>query len=251
MSYDVLSFPQLKKLATVEQPRILPVGHGWTLRLVSKVSPDDVTTELVAAEVVDDKGRKIATTSAAEIARACYRGARSPVYARLSADKTVILMVFDTRTIFRRYKHKYTFGVFGTRDGKLLWAGGSDSYFGTPVIKPREVWTLEMVGRDVDTGDRTAAALLAKPVKDPPARRFALVRLTPDGEAGHSGAKRQIVFVCDLGEGFSAGEFAPSPDGSRFLLTVNGTTPKLLFIPIGQKTRPADVSAVPLVRPRD
>lgn len=250
MAYDVLSFPQLKKLATVEQPRTLPVAHGWVLREVSKASADGMTSDLVATEVVDGKGRKIATMSAAEIAPACFRGVRSPVYARLSADKTVILMVFGTKTIFRRYKHKYTFGVFGVRDGKLLWAGGSDSCFGTPVIKPREVWTLEMVGRDVDTGDRTAAALLEKPVEDPPARRFALVRLTPGGKAGYSGAKRQIVFACDLGKGFSAGEFAPSPDRSRFLLTVNGATPKLLFIPIGQETTPADVSAVPLVGPR-
>ena len=250
MAYDVLSFRQLKKLATVEQPETLPVGHGWTVRLVSKARPDGMTSDLVATEVVDGKGRKIATISAAEIAPACSRGARSPVYARLSADKTVILMVFDTKTIFRRHKHKYTFGVFGVRDGKLLWAGGSDSCFGTPVVKPREVWTLEMVGRNVDTGDRTAAALLERPVEDPPARRFALVRLTPGGKAGHSGAKRQIVFGFDLGKGFSAGEFAPSPDRSRFLLTVNGATPKLLFIPIGQETTPADVSAVPLVAPR-
>jgi len=146
---------------------------------------------------------------------------------------------------------KYTFGVFGIRDGKLLWAGGSDSYFGTPVVKPREVWTLEMVGRNVYTGERTVAALVEGRAKDPPARRFALVRLTPGEKANYSGAKRQIVFGFDLGKGFSAGEFAPSPDGSRFLLTVNGATPKLLFIPIGQDTTPADVSTVTLVAPRD
>lgn len=249
-AYDVLSFPQLKKLATVEQPRILPAGHGWTLRAVSKGAENGMTSDLVATEVVDGKGRKIAAISAAEIGRACFRGVRSPAYARLSADKTVILMVFDTKTIFRRHAHKYTFGVFGVRDAKLLWAGSSDSCFGTPVVKPREVWTLEMVGRDVDTGDRTAAALLEKRAEDPPARRFALVRLTPGGKADRSGAKRQIVFGYDLGRGFSAGEFAPSPDRSKFLLTVNGATPKLLFIPIGQGTTPADMSAVPLVRPK-
>jgi hypothetical protein len=250
-AYDVLSFPQLKKLATVEQPKTLPVGYGWTLRAVSKDAADGMTSDLVATEVVDDEGRKLTTISAAEIAPACYGGVRSPVHARLSADKTVILMVFSTETIFRRLKHKYTFGVFGIRDGKLLWAGGSDSCFGTPVVKPREVWTLEMVGRDVYTGERTVAALVEKPVKDPPARRFALVRLTPGEKANYSSVKRQIVFVCDLGKGLSAGEFAPSPDRSRFLLTVNGTTPKLLFIPIGQGTTSADVSAAPLVGPKD
>jgi len=250
IAYDVLSLPQLKKLATVEQPSMLSVGHGWVLRAVSKAATDGMTSDLVATEVVDDKGRKIATISAAEIAPACYGGVRSPVYARLSADKTVILMVFSTETIFRRLKHKYTFGVFGVRDGKLLWAGGSDSYFGTPVVKPREVWTLEMVGRNVYTGERTVAALVEGRAKDPPARHFALVRLTPGGKADYSSAKRQIVFVCDLGKGLSAGEFTPSPDRSRFLLTVNGATPKLLFIPIGQGTTPADVSAVPLVGPK-
>jgi len=250
MAYDVLSFPQLKKLATVEQPRVLPAGHGWTLRLVSKAATDGPTSDLVATEVVDGRGRKIATISAAEIAPACFRGVRYPVYARLSADKTVILMVFGTETIHRRHARKYTFGVFGVRNGKLLWAGGSDSHFGTPVVKPREVWTLEMVGRDVDTGERTAAALLEKRVEDPPPRRFALVRLSPGGEGGYSGAKkRQIVFACDLGKGLSAGEFAPSPDGAQFLLTVNGAKPKLLFVPIGRKTTPADLVAVPLVGP--
>ena len=162
----------------------------------------------------------------------------------------LILMVFDTKTVFRRSEHKYTFGVFGVRDGKLLWAGGSNSYLGTPLVKPREVWTLEMVGRDVDTGDRTAAALLERPAEDSPARRFALVRLTPGGKADRSRAKRQIIFGYDLGKGFSAGEFAPSPDRSQFLLTVNGATPKLLFIPIGQGTTPADMIAVPLVGPK-
>ena len=249
IAYDVLSFGQLKKLATVEQSETLPLGHGWALREVSKVRPDGMTSDLVVTEVVDDKGRKIATMSAAEIAPACYRGVRSPAYARLSADKTVILMVFSTDTIFRRYKHKYTFGVFGIRDGKLLWAGSSDSCLGTPVVKPREVWTLEMVGRNVWTGERTAAALTEKQVEDPPARRFALVRLTPGGKVNYSGGKRKIVFVCDLGKGLSAGEFAPSPDRSRFLLTVNGPTPKLMFIPIGQGTTSADTSTVPLVRP--
>ena len=250
MAYDVLSFGQLKKLATVEQPPTLPVGHGWTLRAVSKAAEDGMTRNLVATEVVDGKGRKITTISAAEIAPACFRSVRSPVYARLSADKTVILMVFDTKTIFRRNARKYTFGVFGIRDGKLLWSGGSDSCLGTPVVKPREVWTLEMVGRDVDTGDKTAAALLERQVEDSPARRFALVRLTPGGKPDHAHAKRQIIFGFDLGKGFSAGEFAPSPDRSRFLLTVNGPTPKLLFIPIGQDTTPADMSTVPLVGPK-
>jgi len=251
IAYDVLSFPQLKKLATVEQPSMLSVGHGWLLREVSKVRPDGMTSDLVSTHIFDDKGQETVTISAAEIAPACYQGVRSPVYARLSADKTVILMVFDTETILRRLKHKYTFGVFGIRDGKLLWAGGSDSFFGTPVVKPREVWTLEMVGRNVYTGERTVAALVERPVKDPPARRFALVRLTPGGKANYSGGKRKIVFVCDLGKGLSAGEFAPSPDRSRFLLTVNGPTPKLLFIPIGQDTTSADTSTVPLVELRN
>lgn len=246
--YDVLSLPDLKKLETVQQPRMIPAGRGWALRQLAKEGERGLTAELAATVVLNEKGREVATIPAGEIAPACYRGVRFPSYARVSADAAAVLMAFGTETIFRRYRYKYTFGVFDVKSAKLLWSGSSDSLFGTPIVKPREVWTLEMVGRKVDTGERTIAAITEPPASDPAAGKFALVRLTPGGKRTYAAGRRQVVLEVDLGEGHTAGEFAPSPDGSQLLLTVNGPEPKLLFVPIGQNVTPKDLRVVRLRR---
>src|SRR5262249_34246867 len=127
------------------------------------------------------------------------------------------------------------------------WHGSSDSLPGTPLVKHDEVWTLEMLGRNVYTGERTAAMMLDQP-KDPPANRFALVRHRPVRGAADEPAARDEILKTDLGDGGIAGDFAPSPDGSTFLLAVNrDQRPRLLFIPIKPSVEERDVTTVELV----
>jgi hypothetical protein len=243
------------KPVIIETGRTMPAGRAWSL-LFSEQDPhkgegtfEGLTTELVAVEVYDDKGRKACTIAGDTIATICHGGeARFPAYARISSDASVIALAFGTETIFRGHPNKYTFGVFETRSGKLLWSGVSDSQSGTPLVTRQAVWTLEYVARKVYTGERTAAALVEGRQQDPPADAFKLVRHRPGQEPAKPGPRDELL-VRKLGEGNRLTDFSPDPKGEHFLLAVDGNQPQLLVVPIRESVKPADVAVLDLQAP--
>jgi hypothetical protein len=276
-SFDVYALENLSKLTSVALKDFKPAGRGWwiqnkedtrdfatrtSFRIARKGAggalgadekqikkglerSSDVpgTADLVAVDVYNATGKKACTIRADEIAPASYRDVRFPAYARIAVDDSAILLVFDTSTIFRQHPHKYTFGMFDTKSGKLLWNGASDSLVGTPLVKRDEVWTLEMVDRKVYTGERTPAATFEAPREDPPQSKFALTNYRRTAKE----AAREEVFQHDLGKTGTVGQFAPSPDGSVFLVTVdNGQRPLLLRVPINRTTTAKQVTATEL-----
>ena len=240
-SYDVYTLPELKTTIH-ERLNLLPAGRGWNVRLLSHST--GAASEIVAAQVEEPGGKVAATISAKEMAAACFRNARFPRAARISPDQSVVALAFNTETIFRRHPRKYTFGVFEIKSGKLLWAGGTDSIDGIPLVQRDQAWAIELVDRKVYLGERTPFD--NSEMADPPKDRFQLVRHRPGEESGQWAGQRDVIFVYDLEKGTQVRDFAASPDGSHFLVTGDGLRPQLLFVPIRGDARPKDVTAVKL-----
>jgi hypothetical protein len=241
--------------AVIKVARTEPAGRAWSLRCTER-DPykgegtfEGLTRELVAVEVYDDKGRKTCTIAGDTIAPICHRGnARFPTYARVSDDASVILLAFDTKTIFRGHPNKYTFGVFDTKSGKLLWSGVSDSMRGTPLVTRQAVWTLEEVGRKAYTGEQTPAALVAGPQEAPHDDAFRLVRRLPGKQPTEAGPCDEVL-VRKLGQGDWVEEFAPDPKRENFLVAVTGNQPQLLVVPIRESVKPEEVVVLELRAP--
>src|SRR5206468_7222339 len=141
------------------------------------VMPADkgATRDLREVQVLDDAGNQACRITAEAIAPACHRNPRMPVAARLAADKSVVALVFGTDTIFRNHERKYTFGVYSVQNGELLWGGGSDSMDGVPLVSREDAWSIELVDRQVYTGEKPFN-LGGGEAPDPPKNRFSLVR---------------------------------------------------------------------------
>lgn len=103
----IFSLPDLKELGALEFPAV-GAGDGWYVRIVEgtverqlvpggkeadwirESLPEDARTrkseEMIAVEVYNPQGEKVATLERDEIAKASYRGPRSPMCARVSPD---------------------------------------------------------------------------------------------------------------------------------------------------------------------
>ncbi len=237
---SLYSIRDLKKVKKTARPGHRPAGRGWSVR----VSSDEDGREH-EVEVFDKTGKKTCKIVHQALSRAAYRGGREPRYARVSRDGKVLLLAFTTETIFRNHPYKYTFGVFETKTGELLWTGSSDSMVGTPIVKEDEFWTIEMVGRKVYTGDK--AFNLGGRIPDAPLTRFVMARHFPNEKKPISLINMRVeVITHDLGEGSVVSQFAPSPDESQFLLAVSGKKPRLMFIPVRKKVAEKDIVTVEL-----
>jgi hypothetical protein len=241
--HEIYTLPGLSKVEGDGSLDLLPAGGGWSVRVMTV--DQGATRELREVQLLDDAGQQVCRMTAEAIAPACHRGPRLPVAARIAADKSVIALAFDTDTIFRNHERKYTFGVFSVPGGKLLWAGGSDSMDGVPLVSREEAWSIELVERKVYTGEKPFN-LGGGEAPDPPKNRFSLVRHRPGKSPGQWDGQRDVVFTYALGENIVVRSFAPSPDGSHFLVTADGPKPCLLFVPIRTDAGAKDVKVVEL-----
>lgn len=133
-------------------------------------------------------------------------------YASINEEDKVLLLAVGSRA-------ECSFGIFDTSNGKYLWGGiTKDPLTGTPIVKRDVVWSLE----NEDRGEI-----------------FTLVRHTP-GDVGNEGKREAILTYPTLGR--AIGQYGPSPNGSHFVLVLNGTPSQLLFVPVAAVVPPSDVT---------
>jgi hypothetical protein len=139
-------------------------------------------------------------------------------YARLSeAEKTLLLACETTQGGM-----DFTYAIFDTTNGKFLWGGDTKNALnGNPIFNRNAIWSLQ--------DGRT---------------EIRLVRHSPGDKANES--KQETIFKCALTVDQYADQYAPSPDGSHFVLVVNGKPSRLLFIPIKEGVTEKDVKVVEL-----
>jgi len=248
------SLENLKEVGSVEG-ELDHAGGGWAVREVwgsrtrpliegehtgwiAESIPEDKRTvtreELLRVEVLNGDGRVVGTVPRAEVAKACHRGPRKHKCARISPDRSKLLLGFGTDTAFRRHSHEYTFGVFDSTTGRHLWGGSSNNLHGVPYLADDAAYAIEAKERKVYTGDRTAAALFEGPAPtSQPTRHVVLARHTKEG--------RTVVIDVDLGEGNAAKLHSFSEDGKRVTLQVEGRRPRIVLIPVAEKVRQEDL----------
>ena len=215
IDYDVFSFPEIKQMKWVKLDQVIPAGRFWWLTLKVKKQKDG-SREIGNVDLFNAEGKKVVTITNEEGRKMKYQGGREfPAYARLSEDFAVLLLALGEQG-------GYNFGVFDTGTGKFLW-GGSTRFVlkGNPLVKRTEVWAIE--GRS----------------------DIALVRHTPGEEAGKDKQDRYVINPANPG----ADQLTPSPDGSHFVMVINGGKDKpsrLLFIPIKEGVAEKDVRSVEL-----
>ena len=223
----------------VTRPIIEGEHSKWILE---SMAPDKRTVtrkEMTGVEVFDANSRKVCTLTPDEIAKASYRGARKPLCARVFEDGRKIFLGFETDTIYRQHPKEYTFGVFDTKTGALLWKGASNALRGIPVVTSDAVYILEAKERKRYTGERTAAALVAGPARtSEPTSELVLARHTAKG--------RDVVVDVKLGDGERASRYSASPDGKTIVVLVEGPNPRLLLIPVKKRVATKELRSVPL-----
>jgi len=225
--------------AVVTKPIIEGEHTKWILESMDPDKRTATRKEMTGVEVFDPNSRKVCTLAPGEIAKACWRGAREPLCARVFADGTKIFLGFGTDTIFRQCPTEYTFGVFDTRTGVLLWKGASNALRGIPVATSDAVYILEARERKRYTGERTAAALVAGPARtSEPTSELVLARHTAKG--------RDVVVDVKLGDGEQASRYSASPDGKTIVVLVEGPKPRLLLIPVRKRVATGELRSVPL-----
>jgi len=225
----------------VTRPIIEGEHTGWILDSLPEEGRTVTREEMTSVEVFSLDGKKTCTIPREEIAKACYRSARQPLCARISADGRTFLLGFGTETNFRRHPCEYTFGVFDAGTGKFLWQGALNGLQGLPVIKADAVYILEAKSRKRYTGERTVAAF-TEPVDSTsePTDEAVLARHTAKG--------RTVVCELPLKEGDLAARYSCSPDRKSFVLLVEGKNPRLLLVPVKEKIAVDEVRAI-LLKP--
>jgi hypothetical protein len=256
----IFSLPGLKELGALEFPAA-GAGDGWYVRIVEGIVdrqlipggkeadwireslPEDARTrkskEMIAVEVYNPQGGKVATLERDEIAKASYRGPRSPICTRISPDGKRLLLGFGTDTIFRQHTHEYTFGVFDLEGAKLLWQGSSNNLWGFPVFTGDAMFALEAKSREIYTGEKGPGGMLAPPpATSQPTAEVVLARHTEKG--------RDVILDVPLEKQEKAARYSYSPDRKMFVLQAEGAAPRLLLIPVSDKATAKDVRAIPL-----
>jgi hypothetical protein len=212
-SYDILSLPDLKKQKSISLPQVLPAGDYWWATISFDANE---ASGLNAVNLFNAQGAKVLSVPDDEARRLKDMRGGWPQYARLSGDgKVLLLALADQNAVF-------SYGVFDTTGGKFLWGGVHNALLnGNPLVKPSEVWTLLRA----DTG-------------------IELARLTPGLKPGED--KHVTVLTYRTGADLDNCQFNPSPDGSHFVVVLNGKPPQLLFFPIKDGVTEQDVKVVDL-----
>lgn len=216
-----------------------PAGDGWYYREVDKKSRDGMTAEIVYVDVFTPAGKKAVRIEKSEIAKASYRRPRNPLCARISDDHQIIVMGFDTQTMFRRHPCEYTYGVFSLKTGELLWDGASNGLRGLPVVVDNAIYALEAKSKSIYTGERTVAAVVEPPLPTSQSTsEIVLARHTKEG--------RSVVMQVPLRDKEKATRYSASTDRKTLVLFVEGNSPRLLLIPVGDAVKASDVQSVDL-----
>lgn len=225
--WDVLSYPELKKLKSVELESPMSAGRFWWLQVR-----------------VDEKHVRHVDLFSPESKKTCSIDTYldQPVYVRVSDDGKALLLATGSRW--------YEFAVYDTATGKFLWGwdGSSSSFKGTPLLKKTEVWTVEYEMNAPATASTPASSSRpARPRQPTPKPAILLVHYTPSaGKADWAPAKREVILEYPTSIDAYEDQYTPSPDGSHFVMTVNGKPPRLLFIPIKEGVTAKDVRVVEL-----
>jgi hypothetical protein len=228
----------------VTKPLIEGPNTGWVLESLPKDKRTKTEEELTGVEVFSPEGKKACTLSPAEIGKACHRGPREPVCARIFPDGKQLLVGFGTETSFRQHPHEYTFGVFDLKDGTLLWQGASDGLMGFPVVTEEAVYILEAGARNRYTGERTASALLAPAPEPGQPTPFPVL-------ARHTAKGREVSAELSLGNKESAARYSASPDMKTLVVLVESGKPRLLLVPLKEKVSAQEVREISLELPPD
>jgi hypothetical protein len=231
---EAWSFPELKKLAITDSG--LPAGGFWWVQSTAKWEKGRFV-EVERIDLLNPEAQRVCSIPAEELGKASPGKSWPARYARLSTDGKTLALFFakDTNSGI------YTLGVFDSGNGKFLW-GDKARYrlTGTPSLKPTELWTVE---QEWITQDVPATADSSKPSSRP---AIALVRYAPGKEPDIQTASREVVLIYPVAPDHSGGQFNPSPDGSHFVMVVNGKPSRLLFIPLKQGITEKDVQVVEL-----
>ena len=232
-TYEVRSFPELERLGKSSDAPIA-ASDFWCLWSLQK-----------GLVVLDHAARKVCVISTEEEGKAKRNDEARLRYALISEDRKALLMVFLSG------KQNLSFGVFDTSNGKYLW--GEKNYrwtsTGVPVVKREELWVIESNWTEEEwLATKSTSAPATKPASSSRRSReegMALVRYRPDKMNGS--AIREVVATYPISLDHEGGQFAPAPDGSHFVVVVNGNPSRLVFIPIRTGITDKDIRVAELV----
>lgn len=230
--FDLLSLPDLKKDVKVlknDMSGLMGAGNFWTVRLVrgnhmDVFMPNErMVTSLQVSSIPKDQ---LALAGQKEL---------NFNYARVSLDGRTLLLAYA--------KEKgWGFAVFDILRQKLLWKwdqdAGEAARFGTPLMTADSIWSIIEVPKNAATQPATV------PAGDQPTQA-ALVQYTPGKGDKAQQPTRDIVLVYPV-DGKAVKTFAPSPDGKKLLVVVEGTPPKILIFPLEKNLREKDVQVIAL-----
>jgi hypothetical protein len=221
LTYAVFSWPDMKKQKEIELDQVIPAGRFWWVEFKSRPVTDGKMwpREIVKLDLYDAEGKMVASIPKEESHKIGYDpGLWSREHARISDDSTVLLLASGG-------KSSYDFGVFEVSTGKFLWGGVAPRCLeGNPLVRRTEIWSLTH-------GEGGGIALV----------RYSPAEKPEDG--------RHEVIKYAIREYETCGQYTLSPEGSHFLLTLNGDAghaSRLLFIPIKEGVTEKDVRVVEL-----
>lgn len=223
-TYDVFSYPDLKKTGTVPLVNPMTAGRFWWVDVKQKKN-DEGHYEVRQIEVFNPRGKRVCSISKEEAEKAASFGKRKmrglPRYARISDDGTALLLAFGDQGW-------YSFGLFDVKTGKCLWGGITQTLWGTPLVRRAEVWTLRQEKGAEGQWDGTA-----------------LIRLRQGQKPDEKGRTGQKMLVLPVDTDLSRDRFCVSPDGTQFVLGIRRSA-RLLLIPIKEEVTAKDVQSVQL-----
>jgi hypothetical protein len=228
-TYRLYSLPDLEKGDTVELNEPKAAGRWWWIQTKER------TTDSQAAGVESIDVFRPASNRACAItpeeANKAGGVQRAPFFARVTEDGKSILLAWAAQGL-------YEFGIFDTQTGRFRWGGKGTSLVGVPQVRTGELWTLARVQHE------EASPTDAEGGK----ARFgvALVRHKEGEEADEGGMTGRTMMEIPLDVDPSSAHFNVSPDGSRFLLVIDGNPARLNFIPIREGVTKDDVQVVEL-----
>ncbi|MFB3894419.1 MAG: hypothetical protein ACE15C_20655 [Phycisphaerae bacterium] len=236
----ILAYPVMRKIAGEGRDQAVPAGNFWWVGVRKTKETTTRPSVVEGADLYDPEAKRICTVGRDEIenltGRNPHRGGRRQIrFAGLSDDKKVLALASGSQGV-------YDFGVFATDTGKYLWGGTTwGALTGNPLISRDGIWVLEQILKKQPDGTTSTGEEMA----------LGLVRYAPDPNEDATKAKREVAMELPIAKGWpfprTGDEYNPSPDGSHFVMTLNGSPSRLLFIPIKKGLTTKDVNVVDLV----